>query len=428
VFKWAKSWGATNGERDDEALSIALDESQANLYVTGYCTNSDGNTDLILQKYAASNGNLKYTKKQDGGNNMDSKGHGIVVDAAGYVYTTGFTSSANQQENIITIKFNSSGTKQWQKTVNGNGNRTDKAFGIAVDESDNVYITGYVTASSNENNTDAVLLKYTSAGSLDWTRTYNGEGNNSTDRAWGIIVDESDNIYITGQTTVASNGLDYLTMKYNRNGVQKWVSKYNGTGDGDDFANAIAILNNNKIVVTGASWGTNNNFDYATVRINTNGNVNQVNRYSMNGSTNDIAKDVGTTNSGSGSNNVYVTGYSELMVDGNSMSSSISTVMLVDDSKEGTLTNNPSEFTLHQNYPNPFNPSTTIKFDVSNASSVKLVVYDMLGKVVDVLVNQSLQPGSYSITYTNKTLSSGVYFYELTAGDFKDIKKMSLIK
>jgi hypothetical protein len=102
--------------------------------------------------------------------------------------------------------------------------------------------------------------------------------------------------------------------------------------------------------------------------------------------------------------------------------------MLVDDTKEGISSNTPSSFSLHQNYPNPFNPSTTIKFEISNSGLVKLVVYDMLGKTVDILVNQNLEPGSYSINYTNKNLYSGVYFYELTAGDFKDIKKMSLIK
>jgi hypothetical protein len=358
---------------------------------------------------------------------MDSEGHGIVIDAAGYVYTTGFTENASQQENIITIKFNSSGTKQWQRTVNGNGNNTDKGFGIVTDDLDNVYVTGYVTTSSNISSTDAVLLKYTSTGSLEWSRTYNGEGNVSTDKAWGIVVDESGNIIIAGQTTVASNGLDYLVVKYGKNGYQKWVQKYNGTGDGDDCANAIALTNNNKIVVTGASWGTNQNFDYATIRIHSNGNINGVSRYSMNGSTNDIAKDVKASHSSEG-NNIYVTGYSELLVEGTTESCSISTVMLVDDTKEGISSNTPSSFSLHQNYPNPFNPSTTIKFEISNSGLVKLVVYDMLGKTVDILVNQNLEPGSYSINYTNKNLSSGVYFYELTAGDFKDIKKMSLIK
>jgi uncharacterized delta-60 repeat protein len=424
---WSKTWGATNNEFDDAGVALTLDETENNLYVTGYGTNNDSHTDLILQKYGTSNGYLKFTKKQDGGVNMDSEGHGIVIDAAGYVYTTGFTENASQQENIITIKFNSSGTKQWQRTVNGNGNNTDKGFGIVTDDLDNVYVTGYVTTSSNISSTDAVLLKYTSTGSLEWSRTYNGEGNVSTDKAWGIVVDESGNIIIAGQTTVASNGLDYLVVKYGKNGYQKWVQKYNGTGDGDDCANAIALTNNNKIVVTGASWGTNQNFDYATIRIHSNGNINGVSRYSMNGSTNDIAKDVKASHSSEG-NNIYVTGYSELLVEGTTESCSISTVMLVDDTKEGISSNTPSSFSLHQNYPNPFNPSTTIKFEISNSGLVKLVVYDMLGKTVDILVNQNLEPGSYSINYTNKNLSSGVYFYELTAGDFKDIKKMSLIK
>ena len=85
-------------------------------------------------------------------------------------------------------------------------------------------------------------------------------------------------------------------------------------------------------------------------------------------------------------------------------------------------------FNLNQNYPNPFNPSTTIGFDIPQSSNVKLVIYDMLGKVVDILVNKQMDAGSYSISYTNHNLSSGIYFYELNAGTYRDIKRMTLIK
>jgi len=426
VLNWVKTWGATSGEREDMGLAIALDEDEDNVYVTGYCTNNDGHRDLILQKYKTNNGTLKFTKKQDGPENMDSEGHGIAVDEDGRIYVAGYTTLENEQKNIITIKFNSSGSKQWQRLYNGNINGNDEAFGIAVDDDNNSYITGYLTTN---NNTDAVLIKYNSSGSLKWVETYDGEGGSSEDKAWGIVVDTDRNIiYITGQTSSISNGLDYLTIKYKANGNERWVKTYNGPGNGDDVANAIALMNNHKIVVTGASWGMNENFDYATVKMNGNGQINQVYRYSMASNSNDIAKDVAvSTNSG----NIYVTGYSELIIEGSNPSSAATTVMILskdDDDEESVNATTPYKFSLHQNYPNPFNPSTTIKFDISNTANVKLVIYDILGRVVDVLVNQSLAAGNYSIIYTNKNLSSGIYFYELTAGDFKDIKKMSLVK
>jgi hypothetical protein len=73
----------------------------------------------------------------------------------------------------------------------------------------------------------------------------------------------------------------------------------------------------------------------------------------------------------------------------------------------------PSKFTLYQNYPNPFNPSTTIEFDIPERTNVKLVVYDILGREVETLVDKELEPGKYKINFTATNLPSGVYFYTL---------------
>jgi hypothetical protein len=88
----------------------------------------------------------------------------------------------------------------------------------------------------------------------------------------------------------------------------------------------------------------------------------------------------------------------------------------------------PSIFALEQNYPNPFNPTTTINFDVPNASNVILKVYDVLGNEITTLVNEELSPGSYEATFDGSGLSSGVYFYRMQAGDFVEIRKLVLQK
>ncbi len=94
----------------------------------------------------------------------------------------------------------------------------------------------------------------------------------------------------------------------------------------------------------------------------------------------------------------------------------------------------PVNYDLHQNYPNPFNPSTKIKFDIkksvasSQESEVTLKVFDITGKEIQTLVNEQLQPGTYEVNFDGSNLTSGVYFYKLTAGSFTDSKKMLMIK
>jgi hypothetical protein len=88
----------------------------------------------------------------------------------------------------------------------------------------------------------------------------------------------------------------------------------------------------------------------------------------------------------------------------------------------------PKEFALYQNYPNPFNPTTTIKYAIAKAGVVTLEVYNILGQRIAQLVNQQQKAGSYEVVFDASRLSSGVYFYKITSGDFSDTKKMILIK
>jgi hypothetical protein len=88
----------------------------------------------------------------------------------------------------------------------------------------------------------------------------------------------------------------------------------------------------------------------------------------------------------------------------------------------------PEKFSLSQNYPNPFNPVSNIKFDIPKSSLVKIIVYDASGREAGVLVNQQLQPGSYNTVFDGTALSSGIYFYKITAGEFIETKKMMMIK
>jgi minor extracellular serine protease Vpr len=88
----------------------------------------------------------------------------------------------------------------------------------------------------------------------------------------------------------------------------------------------------------------------------------------------------------------------------------------------------PEEYTLNQNYPNPFNPTTAISYQLPAVSKTRLVVYDLLGREVAVLVNESQTAGRHEARFDGRNLSSGVYFYRLEANGFVQTKKMTLVK
>ncbi len=101
------------------------------------------------------------------------------------------------------------------------------------------------------------------------------------------------------------------------------------------------------------------------------------------------------------------------------------TIVSVSNEVEGAL---PTEFAIQQNYPNPFNPSTNINYSLPEASSVTIVVYDLLGQKVAELVNTEKAAGYHTVAFDASALSSGVYIYQIKAGAFTQTKKMMLIK
>jgi len=94
----------------------------------------------------------------------------------------------------------------------------------------------------------------------------------------------------------------------------------------------------------------------------------------------------------------------------------------------GNDLNTPLVFNLEQNYPNPFNPTTTINYSIPKTSNVKLILFNLLGEEVATLINEEKSAGSYEVELNAESLPSGVYFYQLKAGDYVNTKKMILLK
>lgn len=155
-------------------------------------------------------------------------------------------------------------TQQWASRYTGPGASSDDyASSLALDGLGNVYTTGWVKNAAG--NYDYIVLKYNSAGVQQWVAIYNGPGNDH-DEATSIAVDASGNVYITGESYGSGTAFDYCTIKYNTDGVQQWVQRYNGPDNSDDIARQIVVDAAGNVFITGTSGP-----DMATIKYNSAG-------------------------------------------------------------------------------------------------------------------------------------------------------------
>ena len=503
------------GNSADYATAIALDDS-GNIYITGhsltintlddYATvkyNSAGRqqwiarykeseysydqpTDLVVDAlgnvYVTGNsGTVKYNRA---GVQQWATVHGataLAVDNSGNVYVTGSSEDSGTGADYTTLKYNSAGVELWIANYNGPGNSDDYTTALVIDDSCNVYVTGY---SKGFDHFDYATVKYYSDGVEHWITRYQGPGN-ADDRATDIAVDKSGNVYVTGTSVGSGTSQDYATIKYNSNGGEQWVARYNRSENSSDFATALAIDDSANVFVTGYSKSTSGvfNCDYTTIKYNNAGEGQWVAHY--NGSENGMEEAIDLALDYSG--NVYVTGYSsefniyyyyydyhyatikyssagiEQWVarhDEPGISDDKATALAVDNESNAYVTGSskininipswcsyttikyvqtpvsvkeekltkPKVYWLSQNYPNPFNATTNIHFVIPKPGYVEIIVYNIAGQEVTTLVSEKKMAGEHEVQWSPMNLPSGVYIYRLQAGDFSETRKLILLK
>ncbi len=262
--QWTRVLGSTSMPVNGKGIAI---DPSGNIYVAGTAYESlDGNTywgdgEIFLVKYNAA-GTKQWTRQM--GTRDEDAAMGIALDTSGNIYITG-TTKGNLDGNtnsgdydIFLAKYNPAGTKQWTKQLGTSS--IDIGYGIAVDASDNVYVTG-VTFNGLDGNSfagarDIFLVRYSTAGIKQWTRQL---GTSYLDEGYGVAVDNAGNIYITGCTDDSLDGnifmgsFDVVLSKYNITGIKQWTRQL-GTSSAD-VGYGIAIDGGGNIYVTGQTDG-----------------------------------------------------------------------------------------------------------------------------------------------------------------------------
>jgi hypothetical protein len=469
---WTQSFNGP-GTGENKAYAITLDK-YGNVIVTGFSTGVNTHHDITTIKYN-NNGIQQWVALYNSPFNMDDEGLAVTCDDTANIYVTGFITTSFGSA-IYTIKYNPAGTFEWGQLYNGNGGGMDKAYAITVDKYNGVYIGGYTYDLIQGAN--YTTIKYDHAGNLKWAKTYNGPGNGE-DKIYAITVDKYNAIVVTGWSRGLNSGLDYTTIKYDSTGTQQWLARYNGSGNSDDKAYAITFDTANFYYVTGSSRSDTGagSEDYTTIKYSSSGTQTWVSRYHGAGaniaynvyvpSDNSAAFVTGTSFTNAvqsydialvkyrltdgvqldayrfnGTGNLDDAGYKiasdvngDVIVGGYASFTGRSYDMVLLKFTNGILlslnsvsTALPQSYNLYQNYPNPFNPSTKVKFDIPERSFVKLVIYDVLGRELSVPLSKFFSPGQYEAELDLSGFNSGIYFYQLSAGFYKETKKMILIK
>jgi uncharacterized delta-60 repeat protein len=374
VQQWAARYDGVS--HDADYLNAMTVDKLGNIHATGSSYKSGFAADYVTLKYN-SEGVLQWDARYNGPANTDDKAYSIAADVHGNCFVTGASKGSGSNYDYATLKYDVSGNQVWLHRYNGTGNNIDEAHSLVLDPYGHVYITGFSKGSGT--NYDYATIRYTADGQPMWIKRYNTQ-NNGNDMAWDIDIVKKTcpgnfdypcwnfDIYVTGQSEGSSSGYDYLTVKYDEFGEQKWTCRYSSAGNAEDIANVLVVGDALPYIYAGGRLNNN----YGIVQISTKSTTPAF--YSLN-------------------NN-----------------------------------EKPISFRLAQNYPNPFNPVTIISYDIPKDEFVELKVYDILGKEIASLVNENLVAGKYSVNFDASNLPSGTYIYTIRAGAYIESKKMVLVK
>ncbi|MEI7982508.1 MAG: T9SS type A sorting domain-containing protein, partial [Bacteroidota bacterium] len=383
------------------AVRSIVDPS-GNIYVTGRAWQYTSTYDFVTVKYAPDGTQLWLdTFDQNSGFHTPA---GMDLDGSDNLFITGGGLSGG----LITVMYNSAGVRQWVNEQPGAAGQN-----IKVDGNGGIYITGSFYDSATGTGNDMMLLKYDISGNLVWQKFYD-----FGDSEYGKLVniDSQSNIFVTGYGNLPGAPQGWLTAKFDSSGNLLWYQRFKANPYWEEFPYFALIGPGDELYVTGnvgvPSGGTTYN-GLETVRYNSDGSpawIADVNLYAGVGQGLALGNDL----------SLFAVGRYYYSVIKYSQSNPVGVVLI----SPGT----PEKFRLEQNFPNPVLVSTVIGFALPKEEFVTLTVYNTFGAETALLVSEWKSAGKYRVTFDALSLTSGVYFYCLKAGQFMETNKLVVLK
>lgn len=334
----------------------------------------------------------------------------IVESSEGGVLVCGWGWRPPKGNQVLLFKLDSQGQLDWEKNYGGSSDD----FGWSIQPvREGGYLMAGFSYSFGNGKCDGHLVRINDTGDTLWTRTYGGESYDSFDFA----RQTSDGGFIAvGSTQSFGMGEQGFIVKIDLNGNQQWHRAIGDTSN-EGFS-GVACSTNNQYVVTGfsKSFGAGE-ADGFLMRLDANGGTLQ--ELVIGGPQFDFASFVERTHDGG-----YIVGG----LTGSFGSGGDSWLVRLAPDSISQTSFLPAISKLFNNYPNPFNNETTITFELSSPSDVRIVVSDILGRDILLLTNGRFDAGRHVVRFRPRSFASGVYFYRLEVGTNAQTRKMVLLK
>lgn len=256
------------GNMDDVAVSITYG-MDGSIYAAGYTHTGWGqNYDIFVVSLAA-DGSERWTYMYDSpGSHDEDKASSIVYGPDGNIYVTGYCHDSITGDDIIVVSLNSDGVERWIHKYSSPGYEEDKASSIVCGSDSDVFITGH---SPGINHWDMTVMGLSTMGDSLWMYKYNGP---SDDGDFGIAITYGDdgNIYTVGRSfggfgDSTSTWDDFTVVSLTPAGTERWVYRYNGTGNYRDMATGVVFGQDGYLYTTGWSYGDGTNEDIVVISL-----------------------------------------------------------------------------------------------------------------------------------------------------------------
>ena len=267
----------------DDAPQDVVSDAAGNVYVTGYSQGLGGTDqgrgtgwDLATVKYDPMGREL-WVARYDGPYGKRDEATKIVVDSVGAVFVGGRSYMDTQRGgDMVTVKYDPQGNLLWAASYDGARSSSELyrvseiVADMTVDAAGNLYVTGPSEGevrgtAPTVTDSDFLTLKYDAEGNLLWAARFGAPGY-SFDEAYSLAVDAHGDVYVAGKSYLPSTGGDFVTVKYNGEGLQTWAVRYGGASDVFDSPAALVLDSAGSVYVLGTSESLRGDFDLTTVK------------------------------------------------------------------------------------------------------------------------------------------------------------------